>query len=207
MKKLFLFLCVCIAVSLAMACSTTGSNGGTTSGRTTSNRTDSSTKGLIGVPDFVNAAYMKASQDVLVGVGAYKVGNDASRISSAKTYAESRARADISRQLISVVRNMIDDYFANSEYDEGAASSFQESVTRSLSQSALEGSRIIEMQTYEGVLWVVVEYGKAFALNEYNAAEAQAKLAIPAAANVRAQLNMEEAFNKLAGGGSVPITE
>ncbi|MDR1230662.1 MAG: hypothetical protein LBK61_04585, partial [Spirochaetaceae bacterium] len=69
-------------------------------------------RGLSGVPGFVNEAYLNASEDVLIGIGTYKIGNDMSKMGTGKTFAETRARADIARQLDSIVRNMVNDYTA-----------------------------------------------------------------------------------------------
>jgi hypothetical protein len=60
-----------------------------------------------GIPSFVNDAYMNASEDVLIGIGTYKVGNDTSKLGAGKTFAETRARADISRQLTTIVKNIL----------------------------------------------------------------------------------------------------
>ncbi|MDR1617982.1 MAG: hypothetical protein LBS06_02900 [Treponema sp.] len=161
---------------------------------------------LKGVPDFVNKAYLNASEDVLIGLGTYKIGGDVSKMSTGKTFAETRARADISRQLQSIVKNMITDYTASSELDPSASLSFQEEVTQALSKSDLKGARTIEMQTDDnGLLWVVMEYSKSAAANDYSAATAAAKLAVPAAAAFDALSRMDNAFDKAAGGGPVPV--
>jgi hypothetical protein len=163
--------------------------------------------GIQGVPDFVNAAYLNASEDVLIGIGTYKVGADPARISTGMTYAATRARADISRQLVTIVSNMVNDHSANSELDSKAALSFQETVTQALSRSELRGARPVQSQTdANGVLWVILEYSKSSALTEaVNPAVAAAKLAVPAAAAFDALARMDTAFNKAAAGGPVPV--
>jgi hypothetical protein len=50
-------------------------------------------RGLSGVPDFVNEAYLGASEDVIIGIGTYRIGNDMSKMGTGKTFAETRARA------------------------------------------------------------------------------------------------------------------
>jgi len=165
-------------------------------------------KPLGGVPDFVNAAFLQASEDVLIGIGTYSVGKDPAKISTGRTFAETRARADISRQLKTIIENMVTDYTAQSELDPKAALSFQESITRALSRAELRGSKTIVMNTDEnGLLWVVMEYSKSLAANDYSAAQAAAKLAVPAAAAFDALTRMDNAFDKLAGGGPVPVME
>jgi len=165
-------------------------------------------KKLNGVPDFVNDAFLAASEDVLIGIGTYKTGGDPAKIGTGKTYAETRARADISRQLQSIIQNMVTDYTANSELDPKAAISFQENITRALSKSELKGSRIVKMDTdNNGVLWLVMEYSKSAAANDFNAAQAAAKLAVPAAAAFNALERMDKQFGIMEGGGPNPLLD
>jgi hypothetical protein len=163
-------------------------------------------KGLSGVPDFVNEAYLSASGDVLVGIGTYKIGNDMSKMGTGKTFAETRARADISRQLSTIVRNMVNDYTAASEVDPDAAVSFQETITQTLSKAELKGARTVKMdRDNNGVLWVVMEFSKSAAATEVDQAANAAKLALPASLAFNALDRMDAAFNKEAGGGPVPV--
>jgi len=157
-----------------------------------------------GVPEFVRKALRNASEDVLIGVGSYK-----GEGGSAKTYAETRARADISRQLNTVVKNMITDYDARSEQDPTAVLSFQESITEALSKSSLSGSRTEDFDVIDGTTWAVVSYSKSLAARELlNASQAAARLAPSAAAAFDAKTRMNNAFDEIAGGkGSVPVTE
>jgi hypothetical protein len=163
---------------------------------------------LNGVPQFVNDAWLQASEDVLIGVGTYKIGNDPAKISTGKPFAETRARADISRQLQTIIKNMMLDYTAQSELDPQAALSFQESITQSLSKNEIRGAKVVQAQTDQnGILWVVMEYSKSAARSDdsVNQAVAAAKLAVPAAAAFDALTRMENAFDKAAGGGPVPV--
>jgi hypothetical protein len=162
---------------------------------------------LGGVPQFVNDAYLNASEDVLIGIGTYKIGNDMSRMGNAMTFAQTRARADISRQLQSIVKNMVTDYAAASELDPSATLSFQENITQALAKADLRGAKVVVSNTDNGLLWVVMEYSKSSAASDYSAAAAAAKLAIPAAAAFDATARMENAFDKAAGGGPVPVGE
>ncbi|MDR1232031.1 MAG: LPP20 family lipoprotein [Spirochaetaceae bacterium] len=166
----------------------------------------SSGRKLGGVPDFVNDAYLGASEDVLIGIGSYRIGNDMSKMGTGKTFAETRARADIARQLVSIVRDMVTDHTATSEIDPDAAVSFQETITQTLSKAELKGSRTIKMDTDgNGLLWVVMEYGKSAAAAEVNQAANAAKLAIPAMIAFNAVDRMDTAFAKEAAGGPVPV--
>jgi hypothetical protein len=159
------------------------------------------------VPQFVNDAYRNASEDVLIGIGTYKIGNDMSKMSTGMTFAQTRARADISRQLTSIMKDMITDYVATSELDADASLSFQENITQALSKADLKGAKIVTSNTDNGLLWVVMEYSKSAAASDYSAAQAAAKLAVPAAAAFDAMARMENAFDKAAGGGPVPVEE
>ncbi|MDR0689489.1 MAG: hypothetical protein LBG08_04390 [Spirochaetaceae bacterium] len=160
---------------------------------------------LPGVPQFVNDAYVNASEDVLIGIGTYKIGNDTSKMGSAMTFGQTRARVDIARQLQSIIRDMVIDYTAQSELDPSAALSFQENISQALAKADLRGARVIQSQTQDGLLWVVMEYSKSAAANDYSAAAAAAKLAVPAAAAFDALARMENAFDKAAGGGPIPV--
>ncbi|MDR1230685.1 MAG: hypothetical protein LBK61_04710 [Spirochaetaceae bacterium] len=163
-------------------------------------------RGLSGVPDFVNEAYLNASEDVLIGIGTYKIGNDMSKMGPGKTFAETRARADIARQLDSIVRNMVNDYTATSEVDPDSALSFQESITQTLSRADLKGAKTVKLDRDDnGLLWVVMEFSKSAAAAEVNQAANAAVLAVPAAAAFDALQRMDTAFTKEAGGGPVPV--
>jgi hypothetical protein len=160
---------------------------------------------LGGVPQFVNDAYLNASEDVLIGIGTYKIGNDTSKMGNAMTFAQTRARADISRQLQSIIKNMVTDYAATSELDPDASLSFQENITQALAKADLRGAKVVTSNTDNGLLWVVMEYSKSAATSDYSSAAAAAKLAVPAAAAFDAMTRMENAFDKAAGGGPVPV--
>jgi hypothetical protein len=96
------------------------------------------------VPQFVNDAYRNASEDVLIGIGTYKIGNDMSKMSTGMTFAQTRARADISpRQLTTIIKDMVTDYTATSELDPVASLSFQENITQALSRADLKGARVV----------------------------------------------------------------
>jgi hypothetical protein len=168
----------------------------------------SMSKGLSGVPAFVNSAYLNASEDVLIGIGTYKIGNDMSKMGTGKTFAETRARADIARQLSSIVKDMVNDYTATSELDPDAALSFQENITQTLAKAELRGSRTVQLERDDnGLLWVVMEFSKSAAQTEVNQAANAAKLAVPKAAAFDALQRMETAFTKEAGGGPEPVIE
>ncbi|MDR1231643.1 MAG: hypothetical protein LBK61_09610 [Spirochaetaceae bacterium] len=202
MKKSFVLgAAVVLALSLAGCAGFPGASGSSAPSGNTS-------RGLSGVPSFVNDAYLGASEDVIIGIGTYKIGNDMSKMGTGKTFAETRARADLARQLSTMVKNMVTDYTATSEIDPAAALSFQENITQTLSRAELKGSRTVKMDTdSNGLLWVVMEYSKSAATTEVNQAANAAKLAVPAAAAFNALQRMDTAFTKEAAGGPVPVNE
>jgi hypothetical protein len=71
----------------------------------------------------------------------------------------------------------------------------------------LRGAKPVQSQTDDnGLLWVVMEYSKSAALSEaVNPAVSAAKLAVPAAAAFDAMARMENAFDKAAAGGPIPV--
>jgi hypothetical protein len=163
---------------------------------------------LDNVPQFVNDAYMNASEDVIIGVGTYKIGDDLSMMSAGMTFAQTRARADITRQLTSIIKEMVNDYTATSEIDPDSMVLFQETITNALAKAELRGAKMVQSQTdANGLLWVVMEYSKSAAASDYDAAAAAAKLAVPAAAAFDAQARMDTAFNKAAAGGPIPVAD
>jgi len=201
MKKL-LGVVTAVATLLVVGCASAPASSETTASPAPAQKKG----GLGGVPDFVNDAFLNASEDVLVGIGTYKTGGDTSKISHGKTMAETRARADIARQLNSIIKNMVTDYTATSELDPEAAVSFQESITQALTQAELRGSKTVQMQTDDnGVLWLVMEYSKSEAAKDFDAAQSAARLAVPAATAFNALDRMDTAFNKQSGGGPVPV--
>jgi hypothetical protein len=147
-----------------------------------------------GVPQFVKDAVKNAPEDALVGIGTANMAT----VSLSRTTAATRARAEISRQMQSIVRDMVRDYSAGSEVDHSAAMSFTEAITVSLSQSKLTGSTVVEEDRDEnGAYWVVVMLNKTATVNEINQAAAQAKLNAPKMASFDAEQRMNDAFDKL----------
>jgi hypothetical protein len=204
MKKVFCIVLVAALAALA-GCATTAPQSPAPAPEPAPAAPQSPAPVLGGVPQFVNDAYRNASEDVLIGIGTYKIGSDMSKMSTGLTFAQTRARADISRQLTTIIKDMITDYTATNELDPDASLSFQENITQALSKADLKGAKIVTSNTDNGLLWVVMEYSKSAAANDYSSATAAAKLAVPAAAAFDALSRMENAFDKAAGGGPIPV--
>jgi flagellar basal body-associated protein FliL len=144
-------------------------------------------------PDFVKDAIRNAPEDALIGIGMAKLASQ----SQSMTIATTRARAEISRQMNSMIQDMVRDYQASSEVDPQAAISFQENITVALSKSTLTGSRVVDADfTDDGTCWVVVQLGKNNTVQEINQAQAAARLAVPAMASFNAEDRMNAAFDK-----------
>jgi hypothetical protein len=149
------------------------------------------------MPQFVQSAVKQSPADTLVGVGSAKIG--AAGLGQARTIAAARARAEISRQLNSMVRDMMVDFTASSEALPQDALSYQESLTMTLSKSELTGCSIIEEdRDGDNNYWAVVTMGKTNVAKEINQAQAAAKLAVPKAQAFDAAARMDAAFEKIA---------
>ncbi|MDR2501534.1 MAG: hypothetical protein LBD37_10745 [Treponema sp.] len=148
------------------------------------------------VPQFVKDAVKNTPEDALVGIGTAKM----STVSQSRTYAATRARAEISRQIVTFMQDMIRDFTASSEVDPDSAIAYQENFTLALSKSAMQSSSVVdEDHDDKGAYWVVVMMPKDGAAREINQAAAQAKLAVPKAASMDAENRMNAAFDKLSG--------
>jgi hypothetical protein len=147
-------------------------------------------------PEFVRNAVRNTPEDALVGIGTARLAS----ISQSRVTAATRGRAEISRQLDTVIRDMVRDYQASSEVDPTSALAFQENISLALSQSRMLGSSVVDEDMDDGGnYWCVVMLTKGEAVKEINQAAAQAKLRVPAAASFDAERRMNEAFDLLAG--------
>jgi len=146
-----------------------------------------------GMPFNVGNARRNAPEDVLVGIGNAKMGT----VAQSRNIAATRARAEISNSLDSMVKNMVRDYTASSEVDPNAALAFQENITVTLSKSQLSGAVIqFEEPDSNGEWWVVMYLSKANVAKEITQAQAQARLAVPAMSSFDAEKRMNEAFEQ-----------
>jgi hypothetical protein len=111
----------------------------------------------VNLPPWINEA---PPDDVLWGIGTAKQ----SSVQMSVTLSETRARADIARQLNTIVEGMITDYTrdANMGTANQASIGLQESINRQLSQAQLTGARRDQLWTApDGTLWARVAYSKA----------------------------------------------
>jgi len=191
-KNLFVSLLIII---LVVSCASTGkASGGKSSQANSGRKVDSR------IPQFVRDAITNVPEDALVGVGTARMAS----LSQSRTISATRARAELSRQMDTIIRDMVRDYTAGSEVDRSAALSFQENITVALSQSRLQGASIVnEDMDDAGNYWTVVMLNKRGTVQEINQAVAAAKLAVPAMASFNAQERMDQAFDKYVGTSEV----
>ena len=151
-----------------------------------------------GMPPRVATARRDAPEDVLVGIGNAKMGT----VAQSRNVAATRARAEISNTMNSMVSNMVRDYTASSEVDPQAALAFQENITVTLSRADLSGAVIwYEAQDSDGNWWVVMHLSKANVTREISQAQAAARLAVPAMASFDAEQRMNDAFERAKADG------
>ena len=142
-------------------------------------------------PEPIRQAILNAPEDVLVGVGIARLAS----LSQSRTISMNRARAEISRQMNSMVEDMIRDYQASSEVDPAAALSFQENITVTLSRADVSGARMVDMYiAQDETVWTVVYMDRATVAREITQAQAAARLAVPALASFDAEARMQDAF-------------
>jgi len=192
MKKLYVFLCL-PAVILMMAC---GSSPKASSEKSTpaSSTSQSGRRINSSIPQSIRDTLTNIPEDVLIGVGTAKM----STLNMSRTTSQTRARAELSRQMDTIVRDMVRDYTAGSEVDPSAVIAFQENITVALSQARLIGSTVVaEDQDANGNYWTAVSLSKTSAVTEINQAVAAAKLRVPAMASFKAESRMDEEFDKI----------
>jgi hypothetical protein len=192
MKKI-VGVIVVLCVLLGFLGCASNSKANTTTTTTTASTASKERKVGGNVPQFVKDALKQAPEDALVGIGTAR----AASLSLARTTATTRARAEISRQMETMIQDMVRDYSAGSEVDLKAALSFQENITVALSKSTLNGSSVVEEdQDENGNYWVVVMLSKVNTVKEINQAQAAARLAVPAMASFNAEDRMNAAFDR-----------
>jgi len=193
MKKIYCIFTVLITtVILLSSCISAGTSGG-------NSRSSSAAAASVpvqrsvpsGFPDFVKEAIMNSPEDVLVGIGTARLAT----LGASLTTATTRARAEISRQMNTMIRDMIRDYTAGSEVDLSAQVSFTEIMTVALSESKLSGASVVKADSdANGTVWVVVHLGKSTIVEEINQRQSAAKLQVPAMASFDAEARMNAAF-------------
>ena len=150
---------------------------------------------LSGLPDIVRSARRNAPEGVLIGVGSAKMATQ----NQSKTVAETRARAEISRAMSTIVQDMVRDYTASSEIDTDSALAFQEQITVALSKATLQGAVINDEDYIDGTYYIVMYLSKTDVVKEINQAQAAQKLQPAFSASMFAEDRMNKAFDKESG--------
>ena len=154
-------------------------------------------------PKEVKQAVKKAPKSALIGIGKTTASGTANL---SETIAVTRARTILSRQLNTMVRDMVSMYQAGSVLDPSAALAFEENISVVLSASTLTGSTVL-CQTVDasGNYWAVVGLTKKEAKNEIERAQDLARqrmVSRPIGNNVDITVNFDNAFNKTASEGA-----
>jgi hypothetical protein len=142
------------------------------------------------MPPWINE---QPPEDILWGIG---VGSEA-QMQMRMIMADTRARADIARQLNTMVQNMVVDYAREAGgIDNTAALQFAETITRNVSEASLTGAvRDVMWDTPDNKnLWVRVKMSKADAAA---AAAAQAQKAIENEASRYAEFKAMDALRRM----------
>jgi len=150
------------------------------------------------VGDFIRDVRRNAPEDALLGIGTSTHSNRA----MARTVAETRARAEITRQLDVSVRNMITDYMAGSEAEPEALLSFQENITQTLAASQLRGAVIRDETNIGGEQITIVMLSSSNVANEIMTASQAASQLAPHMGS--AQWALERMGNALAEQNEAP---
>ena len=142
------------------------------------------------VPDVVRKAVNSAPKDALIGIGkAPETGM------MADTMAETRARASISRQVNTMMREMVRMYAADGGINDTTAISFEERITVALSKTTLRGSVIICEAREAGNYWTAVMIRKDDAFREITRVQEEAKSTEPDMGPVDITINMNQVYD------------
>jgi hypothetical protein len=176
MKKLFGVLIVLASIMVLMACGSSPAASG----------------GGSNLPDFI--LNPPDNEDVIYGVGIAKMAND----SMGMSISENRARVSISQQIDSRVKNMIDDYQAQAGDSDNAsdAEGFQRSVSRTLSQTKLSGTKVVKRDKIDGTWYALVSLSKSDAAKLASEVINKEKINYAEFKNWEAQRELEANLNK-----------
>ena len=163
------------------------------------------TQPAIVLPDIVRNARRYAPEGALIGIGSRHTGNNPAMINQSRSLAENRAKLAICNQMIAVFADMFRDFTASNNVNAASARSFEENVSRSLTQSRLPGVRVNDEDLIDGTYFVVVYMGRAEVFREINQAIAAAKLAVPALAYLNFNDSAMDAAYQRALGREIPI--
>jgi predicted nucleic acid-binding Zn-ribbon protein len=142
------------------------------------------------VPDFVRKAVRNTPEDAWVGIGTARFRT----ISQSRTFAATRARDEIARQLGTQVSELIRDFVAADETNLQAGAAYQESFSRAITNQDFSGAAVVdEDEMSDGNYWVVVMMPKNDVGKIVADAASQAKQAVSGLAGGRQLANDLEA--------------
>jgi len=142
--------------------------------------------------EFAGNARRTAPEGAIVGIGSASHANEG----LARASAEARARAEVTRQIDSVTRTMINDVIIGSE-QEPAVIQFTESVTQTLAARRLQGALIVDEARFGNRQLMVVRISRGDIETEIrSAAQAHAALAPHVNAGLWSIDRMDEALRE-----------
>jgi len=147
------------------------------------------------VPEDLKEAIREAPDDVFIGIGAAKMATQAMSYQTATT----RARADISRQVNSVVQKMVIKYTDSSDASSEEKVLFTETITRQTSNVTLPGDGIVTLGTIideDGYTWVAISIKKEIVAEQISHSVAEATITVPAMSSFDAEAYFNEAFGE-----------
>jgi len=137
------------------------------------------------IPEFIRTARRDAAMHgFLVGVGTATMANPA----RSRTVAETRARAELTRQLNSFVEWQMTDHGAGADMDTQTMLEYQAEVQRTVAQGRLVGASILDESLRGNTSWVVVMLSRDNIAAEIASASESAARLVPGAASARVYL-------------------
>jgi hypothetical protein len=131
-------------------------------------------------PQDVREAVNKVLPDAVVGIGMAKMPN----LAVSKTVARNYAFTDVVKQLNRITILLIQNFKGKETVNPDHEKTFHETLSVSLSKSTLNGVTFIyEAMDEYGNFWVVAQLNKNAVIEEFAAAQIDAKQAVPAMAS------------------------
>jgi len=147
------------------------------------------------VPEALKKAIREAPDDVFIGIGAAKTAIVTMAIQTATT----RAHADISKQINSVVQKMVINYIAGSDASSEDTLLFTETITRQTSNVTLPADDLVGLGTTtdkDGYTWVAISIKKEVVADQISHSVAEEIITIPAMSSFDAKAYFDEVFGE-----------
>jgi len=144
------------------------------------------------VPKELKKLIMEAPDDVFIGVGSAKMSTVPMSINTATT----RARADISRQVNSVIQRMVVNYTDGSNASSEDKILFTETITIQTSNVTLEGDALVVLGIVEegGYYWTALSIKKESVADQISHIISEKVVNVPAMSSFDAKTHFNNAF-------------